>query len=331
MTELNTNNNWKWKLAGIVGITAIILGLLVIIKYQRDMINKQEAIQTSFLDQKKIGDTTRAETSYVTAEDLDRIADEIDLNLDPIRADLKSLNADVKGVQVIRVVTPGAVTTNVASTTTTPGPAKEVEKIIPGTDPFGYQKNTQVLKLEEPFTDKKIPFGEVKFSAFRDKPWDVTVSGRKYSVVNVLGQDDDGKHYTYSKFMVEVDGKTYNIDVTKNRFVEEYPESKFRFNPNLFLGLDFGTYVSNPEFEAIPSLGVSLFSYGKTKVLPTWTFLGLGVGYEMNGRNLVFVLSPVDYNLGDVLPLVKNLYIGPAVGYDINGDFSVLGGIRVNL
>jgi len=323
--------NWKWKLAGIVGIVAILAGLLVIIKYQHDSLKKLEETQTSILEQKKVGDTTRAEKSLATQEDLDNLATELDINLDPIKADLKILGANVNGIQVTKVITQGTIIKEVSSTITIPGPAKEVEKIVPGTDPFGYQKNTQVLKLEEPFADKSVPFGEVKFSAFREKPWDVTVSGRKYSVINVLGEDDTGKHYTYSKFSIDVDGKSYNVDVSQNKLVEEYPENKFRLNPILNLGFDFGTHVSNPEFEMIPNLQVSLFSYGKTKILPEWTFLGLGVGYEMNRKNITFVLSPVDYNLGDVLPLVRNLYVGPTIGYDVKGNFSILGGIKVEL
>lgn len=323
---------WKWKLAEIIGVIVIISGLLVVIKYQHDSIKKQEEIQTSILDQKKVGDTVRAEKSLATQEDLDNLATELDLNLDPIKADLKTLGANVQGIQVTKVITQGVVEKQVVSTTTEPRPVSEpVNPATVGTDPFGYQKNTQDLKLEEPFSNQKVPFGTVKFSAWRDKPWDVTIDSRKYSVINILGQDDNGKHYTYSKFSVDVDGKTYDLDVSQNKLVEEYPENKFRFNPILSLGLDFGTYVSNPEFEMVPNLQVSLFSYGKTKVLPTWTFLGLGAGYEMNRKNLTFVLSPVDFNLGDVLPLIQNLYIGPTIGYDVKGNFSILGGVRVSL
>jgi len=74
-----------------------------------------------------------------------------------------------------------------------------------------------------------------------------------------------------------------------------------------------------------------LFSYGRTKVNPDWSFVGVGVGFESRNNNAALVLSPVNYNIGKSLPIVRNIYVGPTVGLDTSGKFSVLGGVRVGL
>lgn len=322
---------WKIKLGIILGSIALISALLLIIKWQYDIIKRQEVIQNSLVEMKKLpGGITRAEDKYVSSDDINKLAKDLNLKIDPIRDDLKKLNADVKGIQVVNVISSGTKQNNISSTNTEPRVNPPI--IDAKSDPFGYQKSVQVLKLEEPFPDnKKVPLGEVKFSAWREKPWDLTLKQRKYTIVNVLGQDEDGRHYVYNRFGIDVDGKQYTIDIKDAKYIEEYPKSKFNFNPRLYLSLDFGTYISHPEFELTPNLQLALFSYGKTKINPEWTFLGLGVGYEVKHDTLSVLISPANYNIGQHIPFTKNIYVGPAISFDVHGDFAILGGIRVGL
>ena len=325
------NPTWKIKLAVVAGVLALIAGLLLIIKYQRDIINKQETIEKSLVEMKQLpNNVIRSEAKYVTSDDLNKFANSLDLKLDPIRSDLKSLNADIKGIQVTNVNSVGSKEINLPSDKT----EVRTDPIIPGEslDKYGYLKNVQVLTLEEPFADgKKVNFGEVRFSAWKDKPWDLTVSPRKYTVLNVLGEDEDGKHYTYSKFSVVADGKTYDLKIADSKFQEELPSAKWSFNPQLYLSADFGAYLTSTRFEFIPNLQLMLFSYGQTKSFPDWNFLGLGFGYTFNAKSLALIVSPANYNIAKHLPLVKNVYIGPSISINAKQEFSVLGGIRVGL
>jgi len=175
-----------------------------------------------------------------------------------------------------------------------------------------------------------VPFGTSSFSAWKKDPWDVHIKPRQYTALNVLGTDENGKTYTYSKFAVKVDNKTYDIDITDAKLVEELPQSKFRFSPRLFLGVDLGTTISSPKFELMPDLELMLFSYGQGYP-QTWEFLGVGGGYEFNYKNLQLIISPVNYNLGKHIPFMSNLFIGPSISVDPHGSFSVLGGIKVGL
>ncbi len=49
----------------------------------------------------------------------------------------------------------------------------------------------------------------------------------------------------------------------------------------------------------------------------TWRFLDIGVGGNKEGMSLA--LTPVSYNLGETLPVISNLFIGPYIGWEI-GD-----------
>lgn len=321
--------DFKHKLIIYSGIVLILVALILIIKWQRDIIAKQTYIEGSLVTLKKLPDSvTRSESSYVSKDDLKTFAKDLDLKLGPIQNDLNKLGADVKTIGYIRVETKGKQENNIPSNKTEPKPA---------TDPVDqnsaneYLKNTQVLKLNEPFSNNSVPFGDVKFSAWRTNPWDLNVYPRNYTVVNVLGEDENGRHYVYNKFSIDVNGKSYNLDIANAKMVEEYPPSSFRFSPKLTMGIDAGVYLTNPRFEFAPNLELFLFSKGRTKVLPTWMFAGVGVNYQMHDKSVGLVLSPVDYNMGDVLPVITNLYLGPSLSFDMKGNFALLGGLHVTL
>lgn len=325
---MNETPMWQ-RIGPTVGVITLIIVLLVVIKWQHDTLVAQKESAATEMKQLR-DDIVRAQTQYVSKKDLEEFAKGSNIDLSPIREDLAKLNAEIQGISSINVKTPGYVGTNLPSTTTT---VREGNVPSSPSDVYGYLTHGQLLKLSEPTADKKeIPFGEVEFKAWEEKPWGLKVYPRDYSVVSVLGQDESGKHYTYHKFMVTTNGTTYPIQVTDAKFVEEKPEAKFRFSPRLYLGVEAGGYVYPlPRPEVLPNLQVSLFSYGQTKVNPTWTFLGLGIGYGSQTKTLGFVLTPVRYNVARHLPLVENLYIGPSVMVNTTGGIAILGGIGVGL
>src|SRR3990167_1701729 len=290
-------------------------------------------------------DIVRAQAQQLSKKDLEDFAKKSNIDLEPIREDLSKLDAHIKGISSILVSTPGFAGTNIPSTSTVSRRDGGVDRpaVIPcpngGTvecpnpDPFGYQTNSQVLVLNEQFDGKtKLPFGDVQFNAWRQNPWELNIYPRRYSVTTVLGEDDEGRHYTYHKFTITSNGTTVPVKITDAKFVEEKPESKFRFNPRLYMSVDLGTHVHPaPLAEVLPNLQVSLFSYGKTKLGPSWTFAGVGLGYASQSNELGVVVSPVNYNVAQHLPLVENLHVGPSVMVNTSGGFAILGGLRVGL
>jgi len=330
MSELS----WKTKLYISIAVVAVTSCLLLIIKWQHDLIQKQNAIQTSFVEQKQLANgITRAQSSYATKDDLNKFAKDLDIKLDPIKKDLNEFGAKVQGVSTVRIITEGSKVASKASDIST----VRIDKPTPNelaaekNDLYGYFKATQIVKLNEPFNAEAVPFGEVKFSAWRQKPWDLEVYKRQYLVTNVLGVDESGKHYVYNKFTIVVGTKKYDVNITDSKFIEEYPDSKFRFSPHLYLGVDAGAYVTRVNFEISPNLQIALFSYGLTTSLPDWTFLGFGFDYATQQRNLGFILSPVSYNIAKHIPLIDNTYIGPSISLDTDKNVALLFGIRVGL
>jgi hypothetical protein len=155
---------------------------------------------------------------------------------------------------------------------------------------------------------------------------------RTYSSTTVLGKNEEGRSYAYTKFEIEVDGKKYTIPITEAKIAEEYPTPSFRFSPRLYLGVDFGAVANPPmHFELMPNLGLSFFSYGQTKINPDWTFLTLGLGYETQTKGIALSLSPIDYNIAKHFPFVENLYLGPSVSLDPKGNVVLYIVIRVGL
>ncbi len=319
---------WQIKLLSAIGVIALISGLLLVIKYQRDIISKQTAIQNSLVDMKKLpGDVTRDQTQYATPADLDKLANSLNLTLGPIKDDLSKLNAHVTGIQTITVNSGGENKTDVASTIVTPrtDPIPTNEPI----DQYGYQKNVQTLKLAEPFGATNVPIGDVSFKAWEKAPWTVNLSPRTYSSINILGQDENGKTYTYSKFSVTSEGKTYAINVNDAKIVEELPQSKFSWwNPKFYISLGDGVGVSNAKNNVFGGLYFSPFSYGVTKLKPNFIFLQFGP--NTNGTNLGLTLSPIQWNIGEYLKIINNTYIGPDLFW-INNNVYVGGSLSVSL
>lgn len=318
--------------ASIGAVVLVIIGaLLFIIKEQRDLITKQQAMQESMIEMKQLQDNwVRSSSQFVSKDDLNAFLKDNSSSLDALKKDIDALGASITGGSVITSNTPGYNGSDLPSTTTKPG-----TNTSPGTntDPYGYQKNTQVLALNEPFADGvSVPWGEVGFSAWKEKPWNLNIKPRKYSVLTVVSTTEDGQHLVHNQFSIEVDGKRQTIPVQSSEFKEVYPESKFSFNPHLMLGADMGVYTNPPlRGEVEPSLQVSLFSYGQTKVNPTWTFLDVGVGYASQAQRPNAIITPFTYNVGKHIPLMSNLHVGPSVSVDTSGNIGVMGGVKVGL
>jgi hypothetical protein len=334
--------DWKVKSAIAAGIIILLAATIFIVKQQRDIIANQQKAEQSTAQMKQLrDDIVRAQASYATTKDVERIIKDSGVDLGPIKADLKKLGADIQGVSTVVAANSGYHVVNIPSTTTTAGPKPPPETTVtcpdgktvkcPNTDPYGYRANQQWLALDEPFGTTKVPWGKVGFSSWSDKPWELKTAQRKYKVVNVVSTNAEGRHFFHSKFTIESDGKTYPITIADSQYVEVMPKSEFRFSPRLYLGLDAGVLAHPFGFELTPNLQLALFSYGKTKITPEWTFLGLGAGYEVKSNTMAFLISPIDYNIGENLPFIENTYIGPSLGWDLKGNFSFLFGVRVGL
>jgi hypothetical protein len=312
-------------IAAVVGVGALVA---FFINWEIKLNEQQAILSSEIIKFKQIGDgIARDRSQFATKDDLEAMIQQ--LNLQKVESDLAKLQASVEGLQVVIATTPGGTSNNLPSTNTKPNPQPGP---IPTGDPFGYLTNSQILALSEPLTDKtSIPFGATTFSAWRQNPWDVTVYPRTYTVDTVLGQDQSGKHYVYNKFTIQVQDKTYTLPIKQAQFTEELPSAGLHFSPRMYLSGDVGVRLKPLGAEVIPSLGVSLLSYGKTTIDPDWSFATIGLGYATQNKHLAVTIAPVNYNLGHHLPYMNNLHIGPALSLDTSGALTTSIGIRVGL
>lgn len=332
----------KTKLIAIISaITLLVFCIFLIvsvIQLKLDIKNTQKQLNSSTLQMKQLEDSIiRSQSSYATVEDLENTLSNLNVDLSAIQKDLDNLNANLRSINSIKISTPGYTGTKLPSTSSKPNPNPFVpEKCIDGVctnpDKFGYLNKEQILFINEPFGEIIVPFGSTSFKAWEEKPWSLDVLPRNYFVTNIISQDEEGRDIIYNKFEIEVNGKKYPVNISKSETLQKVPESEFWFNPRLYLGVGVGpTIVNKVSAEVIPYLDVSLFSYGKNKAESTWTFLGLGLGMHAINKTPALTLNPVSYNVGEPLPLVDNLFIGPSVSVDTEANVSVFGSIRVGL
>lgn len=319
----------------ILIIVAIILTLSLggFIAYKQiENAQKLENIQKSVVEQKQLLDNiVRAQSQYASKEDMELFAKQHNIDLAVIKKDLDALGAEIKGVGNVTVVSKPQIGNNIPSTNITPRP--DPIPSDPINDPYGYKNNTQHLQLSEKFSNVEVPIGKVSFSAFHEKPWDFNITERKYSITSVLGQDDNGRFYSYAKFAIDTGGKTYDIKIDDSKFLEEYPKDKFRLDPKLYIMANGGINVSQAPLtgEVTPGIALGIFSYGKTKLKPALSILQAGVGYGVVNKTVEFSLSPIQYNIGEQLPLINNTYIGPIFQINTKGNITPGAGISVGL
>ena len=116
----------------------------------------------------------------------------------------------------------------------------------------------------------------------------------------------------------------YPISVNESitYFAIEDPMHFDWWDPHLDLGITGSVNFDTGEFQPAASVGVSVMSYGseEEEILRM-----LRIGTDFNGSIPGFTLSPIEYNLGSVIPLIKDTWIGPNVGYDLDNNSWYLG------
>ncbi len=325
------------KILILIGFLAF-LGISGLIVYKQFEVSaRQDAIEKQVVAQTELANgITRAMAAYATKEDINNIAKENNVNMKIIQDNLDKLNASVTAINVVTTSSKPQVGTSVPSTGTQPG-ANPPPVALTYPDPHGYQQKTQTLKLDEKFAttagpDATVPLAEVGFSAWQEKPWNYTVPKRDYKVTTVLGTDENQRQYAYNKFSITTDGKEQEVKIANSTFTQEYPEAKFRFfNPRLYLGVDVGANIATIKPEVTPNVSLQIMSYGRYATQPDLSVLQVGVGYGLDAKKPSVSVTPIMYNVGKHIPLMNNLYVGPALQVNTSGDVGIMGGIKVGL
>jgi len=175
----------------------------------------------------------------------------------------------------------------------------------------------------------KYPLAWAIFKPNRSEKWTVGIVPEwkiKSQVVLTEGKESEAIFNIWfeNENRKETKGNKYPLAIADVEWVRrEIKEKSFIFNPTLGLGAvsDLG--------EVYPEINLGIFTYGKTDYDFMWRFIIAGIG--TNSEELFFDFYPAQYNLGQHLPIVKNLLIGPLInldtelkynfGFGINGIF----------
>ena len=308
----------------------IIVGAILLIGFfgftlfkMNEISNRQVAIQTQIVEQKELIDgIVRSQQKYSTKEDMEAFIKENNVNLNAIKKDLETLQAQVSAINIIEIGSTPQSQTGLPSTHTGPGPVTPTDPKNP--DPYGYLTKQQKLALSENFSGVMVPFGEVGFSAWQEKPWSIDIPQRNYKVINVVGTDENNRNYFYNKVTVNVNNKDYDIVINKAETRQEYPSAKFSFwNPRLFLTAGGAVNLTHAPIQGSANAGVTLgiMSYGQFKTTPDISVLQVGASYQTGTQRPAAIVNPVSFNIGGLMPkgLVNNTFVGPSVQVDTAG------------
>lgn len=187
---------------------------------------------------------------------------------------------------------------------------------------------TQISR--EASNGESFPIADVYYSPNlnSDNKWTINTHALKFYTNVVETETKDGFFNRYVELNVEnrripsLRGKLFPITIDDfNWQKKEIKDKSFDFNPRL----SFGASCTNEG--VYPNIGISLFSYGRTFRDINFRFLTFAAGGDNDKLSLG--LTPVSYNLGEFIPLVENLFLGPNVSINTDNDISYGGDLSV--
>lgn len=175
---------------------------------------------------------------------------------------------------------------------------------------------------------EQLPMARVFFhpELVDSEPWTVQNFPLNLYTNVIQTENKDGSYSNYvetyftNDFVSTSKGKKYYFKSDVAWAKKEITEKKFRLNTRL------GVSSNLSLDDVFPGIDVSFASYGKTERDIDWRFLTIGIGGSKD--SIYGYFKPIEYNTGNFIPLIENLYIGPFINYGEKGtEFG--GGISV--
>lgn len=167
---------------------------------------------------------------------------------------------------------------------------------------------------------ENVPYAWVMFYPWRepDKQWKTGTYELTMDTKVIESQNDDGSFNRYAEVdLLGKGGKELPVKLTELQWEKiELREKRFHWwNPRLGLSTQFSDGLAY-------GLNISLASYGKTKRDISFRFITFGTNIQQIDKEKSFNLSlePLSWNIGEIIPLIENLFVGPAVIYDPNKE-----------
>lgn len=153
---------------------------------------------------------------------------------------------------------------------------------------------------------------------------------------NIITESTEGALSTISTLTLTSNGLLYEIPISGTTYYNLRQPDVFsnikRFNlwdPYLDLSVDAGAWSGPLRLRPGASIGFSTSSVKRANQ-PVWRFIRAGVGFSTD-RKAYFSLTPATYNLGRNLPVFDDLWIGPGLGLNTNGNWIITLGLGTTL
>jgi hypothetical protein len=324
-------------------LVALLIGAVVVGYFAyKSLMDENIKLQNEVVEFKQLTESlVRSSTKWATKKDL-----EADLKDLMTKDDYKALKGDLDKLDsrltaVGRTV--GAVKRKVAKLEASDkeGPETPPVKVCKETgdpiDVHGYTKKVQVKELKD---SNSAPNARAEFDASKKKPWNYEVYGKEYKLTTVVGKKDSGQMTFHHQLRYAIPSKDpkklYPVSIMSSSY-QQVPESSkwFWLNPRLDVNFLAGgmvyKFADGPGRNNLLSLGVdfgiSLSSYGPTKVDSWFRMFRFGLGYNIERQSGILSFAPFAFNLGKPLPLLTNLYLTPQIAIDTGGGLLVNMGI----
>jgi hypothetical protein len=334
------------KLTAILGfVIAVLLIGAVVVGYfaYKSMMDKNEKLRNEVVQFKQLTESlVRSSTKWATKDeledDLKNLLTKDDLAL--LRKDLDKLDSRLTAVG--RTV--GVVSRKVSELEASDKEGNETPPVMiceetgDPIDVHGYTKKVQIKELTD---SNSAPVAKTEFDASKEKPWKYEVYEKEYKLTTVVGEKDSGQLTFHHQLKYSVPSinpeKHYPINLLASDYKQIPSKSKwFWFNPKLDVNFIVGGMVHkfaegpghpNNIFSMGVDLGVSLSSYGETKIDSWFRLFRFGLGYNAERQAGTISFAPFSFNVGKPLPLLTNLYFAPQIGVDTGGGITVNMGI----
>jgi len=321
----------------IVGLTALTfafpVGYLLVQNHRLAKRLDEQFRQTEISGRKLTDSLLRSESKIAnTMNDLRTFAEANKVDLKVVEDDLRSLRAQMETVTVTHSKTQTIIYKNQPSDSTTPQ-TTEVPSCPEDGRPIDIHGFTQEIQHSKITDSTGLNIADVSFNAAEKNPWGYRAYGIKYSILTTTGRTSGDRVIVSTELVAEnpetQPGERFRITGVESVTIQApLPSPRFRWwAPKLHLSAIIGPAVY-PEIDLSLSLSLifTVWAYGDN-----WRFLGVSTGYDTYPRSFRASLFPFLFNLGGVMPLISDLWIGLDIGISHEREVSVGIGIATTI
>jgi len=189
-------------------------------------------------------------------------------------------------------------------------------------DKYGAKEKELYWKNDD---GQKLPIGVAIYRPNKDS-WLARTYEMRFNTNIVISEEYDGTYHTYVETYASVphrkgyENTKYKLKIDDAQFEFVKPRTlTFSFwNPTLSLGL-----ISTNRTTLQPALKFNFINYGYKKQLPVWSFASPVVGYDSKNKSTTLGIEIIGFNVGHVLPVIKDLHFGVGITTKKSGFLSL--------